>query len=95
MQADRSGLRGFLYESERLDLSLSFSGSLPVNSQDNDTREAMDDLDLLLEAGPTLQYTLYENDTQRLRVDIPIRAAFSLGISFLITRAGQRMAFIL
>lgn len=55
----------------------------------------MDDLDLLLEAGPTLQYTLYENDTQRLRVDIPIRAAFSLGISFLITRAGQRMAFIL
>ena len=83
IQADRGGLRGFLYNSDRLDLRLSLRGSLPVNSTDNDARAGMDDLDLLLEAGPVLQVKIFEDASQLLRLDLPVRAAFSLGNSFL------------
>lgn len=88
IRADRGGLRGYLYDSERVDLRLSLRGSLPVNSDDSDAREGMDDLDLLLEAGPSLQFHLYESPTQMLRFDLPIRAAFSVGESSLFKHQG-------
>lgn len=81
ISADRGGLRGEIYDSEKLDLRISLRGSLPVNSDDSDAREGMDDLDLLLEAGPNLQYHFYETPTQMLRFDFPVRAAFSVGSS--------------
>ena len=34
------------------------SASLPANSEDNDAREGLDDLDPMIEIGPTLQYRL-------------------------------------
>lgn len=83
IKADRSGLRGFIYDSEKLDLRMSFSGSLPVNSQDNDARAGMDDLDVMVEAGPNLEYQLYKNTHSLLRLDLPLRAAFSLGNPFM------------
>ncbi|WP_159930991.1 MipA/OmpV family protein [Oceanicoccus sp. KOV_DT_Chl] len=79
IRADRSGIRGFLYNSEKWNLRLSFSGSLPVNSEDNDARENMDDLDLMLEVGPTLQYTISSDAEQIWRFDLPLRAGFLLG----------------
>ena len=82
VQADGRGLRGYLYESPNLDLRLSLRGSLPVSSEDNDARKGMKDLDLLLEAGPNLQYRLYDTPRQMLRVDFPVRAAFSVGDKF-------------
>ncbi|MFT7129157.1 MAG: outer membrane protein [Gammaproteobacteria bacterium] len=83
IRADRDGVRGFIYESEKLDLNLSFSGSLPVNSKDNDAREGMDDLDLMLEVGPTLQYQLLKNSRHLLRADWPVRGGFSVGSKFM------------
>lgn len=81
VRADRDGIRGFIYDSEKLDLRLSGGGSLPVNSKDSDARDGMDDLDLVLEGGPTLQYQLFSGEDQVLRLDLPIRAAFSIGSS--------------
>lgn len=83
LNADRSGLQGFLYNSERLDLRLSFGGSLPVNSEDNDARTGMDDLQLMAEVGPNLEYQLFKNDDQLLRLDFPLRAAFIIGSPFM------------
>lgn len=83
VRADRGGLRGYLYDSERLDLRLSLGGSLPVNSDDNDAREGMDDLDLMLEVGPTLQYQIFRSDKHLLRADWPVRGAFTVGNNFL------------
>jgi len=83
IRADRDGVRGFIYESEKLDLNLSFSGSLPVNSKDNDTREGMDDLDLMLEVGPTLQYQLFKSSRHLWRADWPVRGGFSVGDKFM------------
>jgi outer membrane protein len=83
IRADREGLRGLLFSSEYLDLRISGSASLPVNSEDNDAREGMDDLDFMVEAGPVLQVKLFNNDHQQLRFDLPVRAAFTLGSEFL------------
>lgn len=83
IRADRQGIRGLLYDSEKLDVRISLSGSLPVNSKDNDAREGMDDLDLMLEAGPTLQYTLSQSHIDQWRIDVPVRAAFTAGGEFM------------
>ena len=83
VRADRGGLRGVIYDSENLDLKLSFSGSLPVNSKDNDAREGMDDLDWMLEVGPTLQYLMLDGGRQSLIAEWPVRAAFTVGDKFL------------
>ncbi len=82
IRADRDGLRGLLFDSEKLKLRVSVGGSLPVNSEDNDAREGMDDLDLLVEMGPTLQYQLRKTDNSLLRAELPVRGAFSLGGDF-------------
>lgn len=79
IKVDQSGLRSLIYHSNRLDLRLSLGASLPVNSDDNDARKGMEDIDLILEAGPTLQHTLFKNDKHLLHADWPIRAAFTLG----------------
>ena len=83
LNADRSGLQGYLYNSDKLDLRLSFGGSLPVNSEDNDARVGMDDLQLMAEVGPNLEYQLFKSDSQLLRLDFPLRAAFILGSPFM------------
>lgn len=83
IRADREGVRGLLYGSDKLDLRITGSGSLPVDSDDNDAREGMDDLDFMVEIGPTLQYQLYETERQELRFDLPVRAAFTLGDDFM------------
>lgn len=81
VEADRGGILGRLYDSAILDVRVSAGGSLPVNSEDNKARQGMPDLDLMLEAGPTLQFKVYQHNEHELRVDLPLRAAFSLGSS--------------
>lgn len=79
LRSERSGLVSDLYQSEKLDLRLSASASLPVSSNDNRAREGMPDLDLLFEAGPVLEYKMFSGDNWLLRADLPLRAAFSVG----------------
>lgn len=83
LRADRGGIRGDIYDSEKLDLRISLGGSLPVNSDDNDARDGMDDLEAMVEFGPTLQYQLIKTDNYLLRADFPVRAAFRVGSPFL------------
>lgn len=83
LRADRGGVRGDIYNSEKLDLRISLGGALPVNSDDNDAREGMDDLEAMIEFGPTLQYQLIKTDKYLLRADFPVRAAFRVGSPFL------------
>ncbi len=81
IRSDRGGLLGRIYDSNVMDIRASVSGSLPVNSKDNDARAGMPDLELMLEAGPTLQFHLYDGVNNQLRFDFPVRAAFSIGNS--------------
>lgn len=79
LRIDRSGVKTFLVDEERFDLNISAGASLPVDSDDNRARRGMDDLDLLLEIGPTLRYTPWQSadGARQLRLDLPLRGAFS------------------
>jgi outer membrane scaffolding protein for murein synthesis (MipA/OmpV family) len=80
LKADRHGIRGELFESERVNLNLSVAASLPVNSSRNAARAGMPDLDPSVEAGPSLELALWRSGDGRdlLELRLPLRAAFTL-----------------
>jgi len=79
VQADRDGMRAKLFQRDNLRLNVSLNASLPVNSDDNRARKGMDDLDSMLEIGPTLQYRLYKSvhNTHRWKLDFPLRVGLT------------------
>ena len=80
LKADRHGIRGELFESERVELNLSVAASLPVNSSRNAARAGMPDLDPSAELGPSLELALWRSSDGRdlLELRLPLRAAFTL-----------------
>ena len=79
LRVERESARSRLMATDTLQLDLSFSGSLPVNSQDNEARQGMPDLDAIGEVGPALRYTLFRDALQnrRLSIEVPVRAAIA------------------
>jgi outer membrane scaffolding protein for murein synthesis (MipA/OmpV family) len=53
---DRGVARGIFADTDRFELDVGIDAAFPVDSNDNDAREGMDDLDYLLEVGPRLTY---------------------------------------
>ncbi|MDH3319687.1 MAG: MipA/OmpV family protein [Betaproteobacteria bacterium] len=80
LKADRRGIRGELFDSERVELNVSVSASLPVDSTRNAARAGMPDLRPSLELGPSLEFTLWRSREGRelLELRLPVRAAFTL-----------------
>jgi outer membrane scaffolding protein for murein synthesis (MipA/OmpV family) len=78
LKADRHGIRGRLFDSERLELDLSLGASLPVDSADNAARAGMPDLQPSVEIGPSLEIRLWRDGDTRLDLRLPLRAAFTL-----------------
>ncbi len=78
-RADRGGIRARLFESERVSLGISGGGSFPVDSEDDDARRGMPDLDVLAEIGPNLRVDLVENNDLHLQFQLPVRGTFSFG----------------
>ncbi len=86
IRSDEKGfLRGRIINSEKVELDLSFSGSLPVDSEDNDARSGMEELDWLAEIGPRLQINLLKtgDPSRNAKIDfeLPIRGVFSTDFS--------------
>ncbi len=77
-RADRSGLQGLFYSGDGVRLDLSFSGSVPVDSDDNAVRRGMADLDPGFEVGPSLNIDLLQQDSHRLQALLRARALMSL-----------------
>jgi outer membrane scaffolding protein for murein synthesis (MipA/OmpV family) len=79
-KADRYGMRGVFFRTDRLDLNMSFGASLPVESEDIPVREGMPNLKPSVEIGPSLDYTLWRSEDHDTRLDIrtPLRAAISV-----------------
>ncbi|MEM7206201.1 MAG: MipA/OmpV family protein [Pseudomonadota bacterium] len=77
-KADRNGVRASVYERGNFEIGFSGSGSLPLDSDDNDAREGMDDLDLVVEPGLAAQFTLNRDATTLWRVDLPLRPALTV-----------------
>lgn len=80
LKADRHGIRGTLFDSDRLDLNLSVAASLPVDSSRNTARSGMPDLEPSLELGPSLEIALWRAQDRRdvLALRLPLRAALTL-----------------
>ncbi len=80
LKADRHGLRGVFFQTDRVDLNLSVGASLPVDSTRNRAREGMPNLRPTLEMGPSLDLTLWRaaNRHAKLELRLPLRAAMTI-----------------
>lgn len=80
LRADRDGLRGLLFDSERLEVNVSLNGSLPVSSDDDPVRQGMTDLDPAVELGPSINARLWQSADRRMRLDVraPVRTAITV-----------------
>jgi outer membrane protein len=80
LKADRHGIRGTLFDNDRIELNVSVAASLPVNSNENRARQGMPDLQPTLEFGPSLDLNLWRTDNRRYKLDLrlPVREAFTV-----------------
>lgn len=80
VRADREGLRGRLFDTDRVELDVSLGGALPVRADRNEARRGMPALDPVLEAGPSVIVRLARSDDRRrsLELRLPARAAYAV-----------------
>lgn len=88
LNVDRSGIYGRIFASQRVNLDLSFDAGVPVDSDENQARAGMPDLDPTFEVGPSLEICLW-NDCKAdrvLQLRLPARAVFSTDFSHIDSR---------
>jgi MipA family protein len=91
-KADRHGIRGRLFDTERAELDVSFFASLPVNSSDNVARAGMPDLEPSVEAGPLLKLRLWAGRGGAARAARAAARGVHRGILAAIHRLGRHAA---
>ncbi len=70
------GVQNVFLDSKNLVLSLSGSGTLPVNDT-NPERVGMEELDATLELGPSLDYRFAQQNSSEWWLEFPLRLAFT------------------
>lgn len=80
LKADRHGLRGELFDSDRIELTISAALSPPASSDEITARAGMPDLKASFEIGPQLDLTLWRAaDRGRfVKLLLPLRTAYTL-----------------
>jgi len=83
LRADRDRVRGLFFEGERAELHVSVNGSIPVDSEDNDARRGMPDLDPAFEIGPSLEIELLRvrDDKVTVELRLPVRTVVATDFS--------------
>ena len=81
LKADRDGVRGTLFNQDRVELNLSVNATTPVKSDRE--RNGMPDLKSTLELGPSLDLHLLRSSDERFKLDLrmPLRAALTVEAS--------------
>lgn len=84
LQADERRMRGLFFRTDRLELDVSFNGSVPVDSDRNEARRGMPDLDATLEIGPALNILVARSDDRKARLELrlPARAVLASDFSY-------------
>jgi outer membrane scaffolding protein for murein synthesis (MipA/OmpV family) len=79
-RADRDGVRGIFVDNENLRVHASIGASFPVDSNDNDARGDMPDLEPTVELGPAVDLTLWRSPAAgtKLTLRLPLRFAFTV-----------------
>ena len=77
LKVDDRRFRGLFFDSDKVEVELSLSGSPPA--KDNDARSGMPDLDPTLEIGPSLNVALLrsKNGMEKLELRLPVRIAIA------------------
>lgn len=78
LRSGRDGARGMLWDSDNVEVDLSFDGAIPVDSTDDGPRAGMEELDPILEVGPSLKVRLVDTESGRLEFRLPVRAAIAI-----------------
>jgi outer membrane protein len=75
LKADRDGVRGTLFNQDRLEINLSFNLTTPVRNDRE--RSGMPDLRSTVEVGPSFDFHLFRSDDGKVKFDLrmPLRAA--------------------
>ena len=83
LQADERRVRGLFFKTERAELDVSINGTPPVDSDENEARRGMPDLDATLEIGPSLNFLLLRTDDRKTRLELrlPVRVALATDLS--------------
>ena len=77
-RANRDGsVQGRFFNSDKLELNMSLSGTFPSNGDDNSARAGMPELDGLIEIGPSLKYYIIRNSKKSIYLSVPLRYAIS------------------
>jgi outer membrane protein len=78
LRSDHNGVRGKLFDQQRIELNLSINGTTPVRN--DSARHGMPDLRPTLEIGPSLDAHLWRSATERFKLDLrlPARAAYTI-----------------
>jgi outer membrane scaffolding protein for murein synthesis (MipA/OmpV family) len=81
LKVDDRRFRGLFFDSDKVELEFSLSGSPPA--KDNDARRGMPDLDATLELGPSLNIALFrsENRMEKLELRLPVRTVIASDFS--------------
>jgi MipA family protein len=79
-KADRDGIRGELFDSDKIELSLSVSATIPVNSSRNAARAGMPNLRPTIELGPSIDLHLLRSHDGLMKLDLimPLRVPVTL-----------------
>ncbi len=81
LRVDRDGVKGFLWNTDNAELDISLDGAVPVEASDDGPREGMDELNPVVEVGPSLNIVLERWDRDSLELQLPVRAGVSVGSS--------------
>ena len=83
LKLDRKGMRGLLFQSDRVELNISADGGVPVRSGRNSARANMPNLDPTLQIGPSLDICLVRDceADQTVQVRFPVRAVLASDLS--------------
>lgn len=73
--------RGVFVDNDRYEFDISLRGAFPTDSDDNDAREGMPDIDWIGEIGPNVRVKLGQYGPGEMRVHLPLRAVFSTDFS--------------
>ncbi len=82
LRADQNGdMRGVFLQNAEIDIDASASGSVPVNSNLDQAREGMPNLDWMGEVGPRLLVHIYRSSKYSLEASVPVRWVFSTDLT--------------
>jgi outer membrane protein len=85
VEAESGYIRGHLVRFDDFVIDASFSLGLPVNSDANDLRDGMRDLDPTFEIGPMGRYYLWKSKDERhfINIEMPYRALYATNLNYI------------